>query len=121
MDVHVTLVALDNICRSTAGPGGARRPLNRNETSYASMASWRGRDGDGVSGARGWLLARDSGLRATRRAARTAIVMPALFAVGSQVIGNPDVATFAAFGSFAMLLLADFGGMLGERLAAQSF
>ncbi|MDX6552465.1 MAG: hypothetical protein QOH74_953, partial [Gaiellales bacterium] len=66
-----------------------------------------------------WLLARDGDLRATRRAARTAIVMPALFALGSQVIGNPDVATFAAFGSFAMLLLADFGGTLAERLAAQ--
>ena len=76
---------------------------------------------EGLSGARSWLLARDGGLRATRRAARTAIVMPALFAVGSQVIGNADVATFAAFGSFAMLLLADFGGTLGERLAAQSF
>jgi uncharacterized membrane protein YccC len=65
------------------------------------------------------LLARDGDLRATRRAARTAIVMPALFALGSQVIGNPGVATFAAFGSFAMLLLADFGGTLAERLAAQ--
>ncbi len=45
--------------------------------------------------------------------------MPALFAIGFQV-GNPTVATFAAFGSFAMLLLADFGGTLGERLAAQA-
>ena len=45
--------------------------------------------------------------------------MPALFALGSEVVGNPGVATFAAFGSFAMLLLADFGGTLGERLAAQ--
>jgi uncharacterized membrane protein YccC len=68
---------------------------------------------------RDWLLARDGDLRATRRAARTAIVIPALFALGSQVIGNPSAATFAAFGSFAMLLLADFGGTLAERLAAQ--
>ena len=45
--------------------------------------------------------------------------MPALFAVVSQVSGNPTTATFAAFGSFAMLLLADFGGTIGERLAAQ--
>ena len=36
--------------------------------------------------------------------------MPALFALGEEVIGNPAVATFAAFGSFAMLLLVDFGG-----------
>ncbi|OLT19944.1 hypothetical protein BJF78_10325 [Pseudonocardia sp. CNS-139] len=66
-----------------------------------------------------WLLARDGDLRATRRAARTAIVMPALLAVGVQVLGNPVAATFAAFGSFAMLLFADFGGALAERLAAQ--
>ena len=69
---------------------------------------------------RDWLLGRDGGLRATRRAARTAIVMPAVFALGSQVIGNPAVATFGAFGSFALLLLADFTGTLAERLAAQA-
>jgi len=44
--------------------------------------------------------------------------MPALFAFGSHVLG-PTVATYAAFGSFAMLLLADFGGTTAERLAAQ--
>jgi uncharacterized membrane protein YccC len=76
--------------------------------------------GEIVRRIREWLLARDGSLRATRRAARTAIVMPALFAVGSQVVGNPAVATFAAFGSFAMLMLADFGGTLGERLASQA-
>ncbi|MFL6094547.1 MAG: FUSC family protein [Blastococcus sp.] len=70
-------------------------------------------------GVRDWWLARDGDLRATRRAARTALIMPVLFAVGSQVIGNPGLATFAAFGSFALLLLADFGGTLAERLAAQ--
>jgi uncharacterized membrane protein YccC len=45
--------------------------------------------------------------------------MPALFAFGSQVVGSPGVATYAAFGSFALLLLADFGGTPAERLAAQ--
>ncbi len=69
---------------------------------------------------RDWLLVRDGSLRATRRAARTAIVMPTLFAIGLHVIGDPTVATFAAFGSFAMLLLADFGGTLLERLTAQA-
>ena len=49
----------------------------------------------------GWFAARDRGFTALRRAARTAIVMPALFAIGDKVIGNADVATFAAFGSFA--------------------
>ena len=69
---------------------------------------------------RAWLLARDPEWRAARRAARTAIVMPAVFALASQVIGNGTIATFAAFGSFAMLLFADFGGPLPERLAAQA-
>ena len=46
--------------------------------------------------------------------------MPAMFALGDKVIGNPQVATFAAFGSFAMLLLADFGGPMAERLQAQA-
>jgi uncharacterized membrane protein YccC len=69
---------------------------------------------------RDWLLSRDGDLRATRRAARTAILMPAAFAFGTEVLGNAQFATFAAFGSFALLLLADFGGTLSERLAAQA-
>src|SRR5580704_8326702 len=67
-----------------------------------------------------WLGQRDRGFAALRRAARAAIIMPAMFAVGDKVIGNPQVATFAAFGSFAMLLLADFGGPMTERLQAQA-
>jgi uncharacterized membrane protein YccC len=66
-----------------------------------------------------WLARRDRGFGALRRAARTAIVTPALFAIGMEWIGNADVATFAAFGSFAMLLLVDFSGPLRERLQAQ--
>jgi uncharacterized membrane protein YccC len=65
-----------------------------------------------------WLERRDSDLVALRRAGRAAIVMPAMFALSEEVIGNPTVATFAAFGSFAMLLLVDFGGPLRERLQA---
>src|SRR5271167_942563 len=67
-----------------------------------------------------WLGRRDRDLVALRRAGRAAIVMPALFAVGDEVIGNPVLATFAAFGSFAMLLLVDFGGKMSERLQAQA-
>ena len=67
-----------------------------------------------------WLARRDRDLAALRRAARTAIVMPAMFAVGEEVIDNPALATFAAFGSFAMLLLVDFGGPMRERLQAQA-
>jgi uncharacterized membrane protein YccC len=46
--------------------------------------------------------------------------MPAMFALGKEVIGNPIIATFAAFGSFAMLLLVDFAGPLRARLQAQA-
>jgi uncharacterized membrane protein YccC len=67
-----------------------------------------------------WLARRDRDLVALRRAGRTAIVMPAMFALGYKVIGNPALATFAAFGSFAMLLLVDFGGSMRERLQAQA-
>ena len=68
----------------------------------------------------GWLTSHDRGLLALRRAGRTAIVMPLMFAVGVKVIKNPELATFAAFGSFAMLLLVDFGGPLRDRLRAQA-
>ncbi len=67
-----------------------------------------------------WLEKRDRDLAALRRAGRAAVVMPAMFAIGDKLIANPAIATFAAFGSFAMLLLVDFGGPLRERLEAQA-
>jgi uncharacterized membrane protein YccC len=67
-----------------------------------------------------WLRTRDRNLAALRRAARTAIVMPAMFAFGDKVIDNLNVATFAAFGSFATLVLVDFTGPMRERLQAQA-
>jgi len=60
----------------------------------------------------------DPGLRALRSAARAAIVMPAVFAIALLVIGNPQTSTFAAFGSFAMLVLVDFSGPPRSRFAA---
>ncbi|MFZ0041339.1 MAG: hypothetical protein WAK93_08535, partial [Solirubrobacteraceae bacterium] len=67
-----------------------------------------------------WLRAHDPGLAALRRASRTALIMPAMFALAGEAIGNPVLATFAAFGSFAMLLLVDFTGTIRERLQAQA-
>src|SRR2546423_1640980 len=67
-----------------------------------------------------WLGRRDRGFAALRRATRTAIIMPAMFALGDKVIGNPQLATFAAFGSFAMLLLVDSGGSRPDRFQAQA-
>ena len=66
-----------------------------------------------------WLRRRDRGLIALRRAGRTAIVMPAMFAVGDLVIGNTTTAAFAAFDSFASLLLFDPPGTMRARLRAQ--
>jgi hypothetical protein len=68
----------------------------------------------------GWLQTHDPGYSALRRAARTALIMPAMFALGDKVIGNPVLATFAAFGSFAMLLLVDFSGPIKDRLVDQA-
>jgi uncharacterized membrane protein YccC len=65
-----------------------------------------------------WLRDHDPGLAATRRAARTALVMPALFALCSQVLHSSTMATFAAFGSFSMLLLVEFTGPMVQRLRA---
>src|SRR3954465_11936623 len=67
-----------------------------------------------------WLRERDPRFGALRRAGRAALVMPAMLALGDVVIGNPAVATFAAFGSFAMLLLVDFPGPMRARLQAQA-
>ena len=46
--------------------------------------------------------------------------MPAAFAVGEKVVGNPNFAVFAAFGSFSMLLLVDFTGPMRTRLGSQA-
>ncbi len=67
-----------------------------------------------------WLRSHDRGFAALRRATRAALIMPALFALAGPVLGNPALATFAAFGSFAMLLLVDFGGSIRNRLQCQA-
>jgi uncharacterized membrane protein YccC len=67
-----------------------------------------------------WLREHDRGFAATRKAARAAIVMPTMFAFAKVVIGDATIATFAAFGSFAMLLLVDFAGPMRSRLQAQT-
>ena len=58
-----------------------------------------------IASALAWYRQRDRTLSALRRAGRTAILLPALFLVGQQVLHSSTVALFAAFGSFAMALL----------------
>ncbi|GAA4600797.1 FUSC family protein [Actinoallomurus liliacearum] len=55
---------------------------------------------------------------AALRALRTVIVVPGLFAFAAKVIGDPQVATFAAFGGFATLVMAGFGGTRRDKLTA---
>jgi uncharacterized membrane protein YccC len=64
------------------------------------------------------LVINDPGLASLKSAARAAIVMPAVFAFADQVIAEPQAALFAAFGSFAMLVLASFGGPPRSRFTA---
>ena len=46
--------------------------------------------------------------------------MPLMLATADKVIANPTMSYFVAFGSFAMLLLVDFRGAIGDRLRAQA-
>jgi uncharacterized membrane protein YccC len=57
-------------------------------------------------------------LAALKSAARAAIVMPAVFAFTDKVIGQPQTSLFAAFGSFAILVLVEFAGPPRTRLLA---
>lgn len=60
----------------------------------------------------------DPGLFSLKRAARAAIVMPAVLALADKVIQDSDTTLFAAFGTIALLVLTDFGGPWRRRLAA---
>jgi uncharacterized membrane protein YccC len=55
---------------------------------------------------------------AAMRAIRAMVVATGLFALTHAVIGNPQMATFAAFGSFATLVLASFAGTWRDKLLA---
>jgi hypothetical protein len=54
------------------------------------------------------------------RAVRAALVVSGMFALTDQMIGNLQMATFAAFGGFATLVLASFSGTRREKLIAHA-
>ncbi|MFC7246615.1 hypothetical protein ACFQO7_29395 [Catellatospora aurea] len=54
------------------------------------------------------------------RGLRAAVLVPALFAFSLLVIKSPQVATFTAFGGFASLVLASFGGTRRDRAVAHT-
>ncbi|MEQ7009176.1 FUSC family protein [Actinopolymorpha sp. B17G11] len=55
---------------------------------------------------------------AVGRALRGAIVIPTLFAFAHVVIGNRQVALFAAFGAFALLVMVEFSGRRSTQVVA---
>jgi uncharacterized membrane protein YccC len=64
------------------------------------------------------LQVRDPERISLKTAARAAIVMPAVFAFADNVIGQPQTTFFSAFGSFSVLVLADFEGPRRSRFKA---
>ncbi len=63
-------------------------------------------------------LINDPGLASLKSAARAGIVMPAVFAFADKVIGQPQTALFAAFGSLGMLVFVSFAGSVRSRFTA---
>ena len=55
---------------------------------------------------------------AALRAVRAVVVVCGLFALTDKAIGNLQMATFAAFGGFATLVLASFGGTRRDKFLA---
>jgi hypothetical protein len=60
----------------------------------------------------------DPDLATLHKAVRAAVLMPLVFVLGHVVLGNLQVALFAAFGSFALLVLTDVSGPPRARLEA---
>ncbi|WP_207127104.1 FUSC family protein [Actinocatenispora comari] len=57
---------------------------------------------------------------AALRAVRATVVVPGLFALTYKVIGDLQMATFAAFGGFATLVLASFAGTRRDKVVAHA-
>ena len=58
--------------------------------------------------------------QAAYRAVRATLVVPGIFALTDRVIGDLQMATFAAFGGFATLVLASFTGSRLHKLEAHA-
>jgi len=66
----------------------------------------------------GWFKSKDPDLLVIKRSVRAAIVMPSVFAITHVAFSDPQVSLFAAFGSFALLLLVEFTGRARARLVS---
>ncbi len=65
-----------------------------------------------------WLRAKDPDYLVVKRSIRAAVVVPSLFAIAHFAFSNSQVALFAAFGSFALLLFVEFTGKTRTRLVS---
>ena len=65
-----------------------------------------------------WLRAKDPDLLVIKRSVRVAVVMPAVFAIAHVYFSSAQVGLFAAFGSFALLLLVEFTGPVRVRVVS---
>jgi uncharacterized membrane protein YccC len=63
-------------------------------------------------------LPQDPGLAAFRRASRAALVASSVFAFAQLVLHDVQFTTFVVFGCFALIVLADFGGLRRPRAMA---
>jgi uncharacterized membrane protein YccC len=80
----------------------------------SALRPWRGRPANRVRPE--WLPVWST--PAAMRAVRATLVVPGLFALSYQVIDDLQIATFAAFGGFATLVMASFGGRARDKLLA---
>jgi uncharacterized membrane protein YccC len=63
-----------------------------------------------------FLRAHDPGLAATKRSVCAAVVVPAIFAIALAVTSDAQVALFASFGSFALMLFVSITGTRLDKL-----
>jgi Fusaric acid resistance protein-like len=66
----------------------------------------------------GWLQRKDPHGLAVKRSARAALVVPCSFGLAHVAFSDLQVSLFAAFGSFALLLLVEFQGSPRTRLVS---
>ena len=65
-----------------------------------------------------WIRSKDPDLLVVKRSVRAAVVIPSVFAIAHAAFSDPQVGLFGAFGSFALLLLAEFTGRPRTRIAS---
>src|SRR5215203_922339 len=105
--------------RMSPRPGRPRASASSGTTGTGSPAATAvDRVAGGWRGAMRAVGVRDPGGASLRRAARVAIVVPTMAAFAGTIVGDPAASTFAVFGAFALLGLADFGGPTIPRARA---